>query len=347
VPAGGRLALVHPQVDAVPQLSAATRRRDLGLLLSGAAVSTVGSSLALLAVMVHLEPAGPGWIAAAWGAELLPVVLLAPVVGRIVDRVRNRELLLGAIGLQGVALLLCGLLGVQAPGEGGAVIVGSLVLLGVGTALANPVVAALLPRVSGEEHATRAYGWFSMISQAGFLAGFAVAGVLVDATSERTALLVAAGTTVVMAVAVAFVRTQRLPGPGRAHEAESVRLGFARVRADRVLLVGVAGLGVATLISVLVNVADVFYVLDVIGASPSASAGSSAGRRTRRSGSASTRWCARGPTTPRAAACSAPSAACCRRGTSSAWRRGPASSRSSGRARAWRGRARPRSWSAP
>lgn len=261
---------MHPQVDAVPQLSAATRRRDLGLLLSGAAVSTVGSSLALLAVMVHLEPAGPGWIAAAWGAELLPVVLLAPVVGRIVDRVRNRELLLGAIGLQGVALLLCGLLGVQAPGEGGAVIVGSLVLLGVGTALANPVVAALLPRVSGEEHATRAYGWFSMISQAGFLAGFAVAGVLVDATSERTALLVAAGTTVVMAVAVAFVRTQRLPGPGRAHEAESVRLGFARVRADRVLLVGVAGLGVATLISVLVNVADVFYVLDVIGASPSA-----------------------------------------------------------------------------
>lgn len=248
---------MHPQVDAVPQLSAATRRRDLGLLLSGAAVSTVGSSLALLAVMVHLEPAGPGWIAAAWGAELLPVVLLAPVVGRIVDRVRNRELLLGAIGLQGVALLLCGLLGVQAPGEGGAVIVGSLVLLGVGTALANPVVAALLPRVSGEEHATRAYGWFSMISQAGFLAGFAVAGVLVDATSERTALLVAAGTTVVMAVAVAFVRTQRLPGPGRAHEAESVWLGFARVRADRVLLVGVAGLGVATLISVLVNVGDV------------------------------------------------------------------------------------------
>src|SRR5690606_20380545 len=80
VPAGGRLALVHPQVDAVPQLSAATRRRDLGLLLSGAAVSTIGSSLALLAVMVHLEPAGPGWIAAAWGAELLPVVLLAPVV---------------------------------------------------------------------------------------------------------------------------------------------------------------------------------------------------------------------------------------------------------------------------
>lgn len=252
---------------ATAPLSAAARRRDLGLLLAGAAVSTVGGSLALLAVMVHLEPAGPGWIAAAWAGELVPIVLLAPVVGRIIDRFRNRELLLGAIALQAVALLVCGVLGVRDGGE--AVIIGSLVLLGVGTAVANPVVAALLPRVSGEEHATRAYGWYSMISQAGFLAGFAVAGVLVDATSERTALLLAAATSVVMAGAVAFIRTQRVPDPDAARQGESIWLGFARVRSDRLLLVGVSGLGVATLISVLVNVADVFYVLDDIGATPS------------------------------------------------------------------------------
>lgn len=47
-------------------------------------------------------------------------------------------------------------------------------------------------------------------------------------------------------------------------------LGFARIGTDRLLLVGVSGLGVATLISVLVNVADVFYVLEDIGASASA-----------------------------------------------------------------------------
>lgn len=254
--------------DGAVPLSAAARRRDLGLLLAGAAVSTVGGSLALLAVMVHLEPAGPGWIAAAWAGELVPIVLLAPVVGRIVDRFRNRELLLGAIALQALALLLCGLLGVRDGGE--PVIIGSLVLLGVGTAVANPVVAALLPRVSGEEHATKAYGWYSMISQAGFLAGFAVAGVLVDATSERTALLLAAGTSVIMAVAIAFIRTQRVPDPHAARHGDSMWLGFARIRSDRLLLVGVSGLGVATLVSVLVNVADVFYVLDDIGASPSA-----------------------------------------------------------------------------
>ena len=253
---------------AAPPLSAAARRRDFALLLTGAAVSTVGGSLALLAVMVHLEPAGPGWIAAAWAGELVPIVLLAPVVGRIIDRVRNRELLLSAIALQAVALAVCGLFGVRPGGE--VVIIGSLALLGMGTAVANPVIAALLPRVSGEEHATRAYGWYSMITQAGFLAGFAVAGVLVDATSERTALLLAAATSVVMAAAVAFIRTQRIPAPDGERHGESVWLGFARVRADRVLLVGVSGLGMAVLMSVLVNVAEVFYVLDDIGASASA-----------------------------------------------------------------------------
>jgi predicted MFS family arabinose efflux permease len=262
-------AVVTPDRGAAaPALAPATRRRDLGLLLAGTAVSTVGGSLALLAVMVHLEPSGPGWIAAAWAGELLPVVLLAPVVGRVVDRVRNRELLLGAITLQALALTICGLLGVRAGGE--VVIIGSLVLLGVGTAVANPVIAALLPRVSGEEHATRAYGWFSMISQAGFLAGFAVAGVLVDATSERTALLIAGGASLAMAAAVAFIRTQRVPEPDADRSGGSMWLGFARIRADGFLLVGVTGLGVATLIAVLVNIADVFYVLDEIGASATA-----------------------------------------------------------------------------
>lgn len=246
----------------------AVRRRDLGLLLGGAAVSTIGGSLALLAVMIHLEPAGPGWVAAAWGGELLPIVLLAPFVGRLVDRVRNRELLLAGIGLQALAGLVCAFLGIRPGGE--PVIIASLALLGLGTAVVNPVIAALLPRVSGEENATRAYGWFSMISQAGFLAGFAVAGVLVDATSERTALVLASVASVVMAVAVAFIRTQRVPTPDDARSTGSVWLGFGRIGADRMLLVGVAGLGTATLISVLVNVADVFYVLDDIGASPSA-----------------------------------------------------------------------------
>ena len=243
-------------------------RRDLPLLLGGAAVSTIGGSLTLLAVMVHLRPLGAGWIAASMAAELVPIVLLAPLVGRLVDRLPNRELLLGALGLQAVSVLLAALTGL---GDGSAgILLLALAGVGVGTAVANPTVAALLPRVTGEEGATRAYGWYSAITQAGFLVGFAVAGVLVEATSVRTALLVDAASYLVLAVAIAFLRTQRIPAEHEAHDDASVWLGFLRVRQDRVLLVGVVGLGAAVLATVIVNVAEVFFVLDDIGAGPAA-----------------------------------------------------------------------------
>lgn len=244
-------------------------RRDLPLLLGGAAVSAVGGSLTLLAVMVHLEPRGPGWVAAAMAAELVPVVALAPLAGRLVDRYPNRRLLVAALALQGLSVLVAATVG---PTDGGApVLLAALVCLGVGTTVANPAIAALLPHVAGEAAATRAYGWFSAISQAGFLVGFAVAGVLVEAAGSRAALLVNAGTYAVFAVAAAALRTQRVPDAraGRAARAAAWE-GFRRLGADRLLLVTVTGLAAAILVTIVVNVAGVFYVLDDVGAGPGA-----------------------------------------------------------------------------
>lgn len=242
-----------------------TVRRDLALLLAGAAVSTVGASLTLLAVMVHLADAGAVWIAAAMAAELVPVVLLAPLAGRLVDRVPNRRLLLASLLVQGAAVLAAALVGLERP----ALLIAALVLLGAGSAVTNPVVAALLPHVTGEAGATRAYGWYSAITQAGFLLGFAVSGVLVEATSVRTAILVDAATYVLMAAAVLALRTERRPS---AHDDAhaSVWVGFARLGQDRLLLVGVVGLALAVLATVIVNVAEVFFVLGDIGAGPAA-----------------------------------------------------------------------------
>lgn len=241
-------------------------RHDLPLLLGGTAVSTIGASLTLLAVTIHLRPAGAGWIAAVMAAELVPFVLLAPAVGHLVDRVRNRELLIVAILLQAAGVLVAAFGGLADGRQ--LVLVGALALVGVGSAVVSPTVASLLPRVTGEDGATRAYGWYSAIQQAGFLVGFALAGVLVEATSVRTALLVDAVTYVVMAVAVTALRTQRVP---QAHEAEiGLWVGFDRLRRDRLLLVTVLGLGAAVLATVIVNVAEVFFVLEDIGAGPAA-----------------------------------------------------------------------------
>lgn len=245
-----------------------TVRRDLALLLGGAGVSTVGSSLSMLAVMVHLKPFGAGWIAAAMAAELVPVVLLAPLAGRLVDRVPNRALLLGSLLLQALGLLLGGLVGLR-PGLEGLLLVG-LALVGAGAAVTSPTVAALIPRVTGEHRATAAYGWYSSITQAGFLVGFAVSGILVELTSVGTALLLDAASFVVMAVAVLALRTERIPEPHAEGSEPSLWLGFARIRQDALLLVGVVGVALAVLAIVIVNVAEVFFVLDDIGAGPAA-----------------------------------------------------------------------------
>jgi MFS family permease len=236
------------------------------LLIGGATVSAVGSALTLLAVVLHLRPLGPGWVAAAMAAELVPTIVLAATSGLIVDRVRNRELLVGALLVHAGAIALAAAVGLRPGSEW--LLLAALVVLGTAATLAGPAVAALIPRIAGEERATRAYSWYSVATQAGVLGGFALAGLLVGATSVATALWLDAGSFLVMATAVAFVRTQRVPRPDE-HEAGLSRwAGFVLLRRDRVLLVGVAGLAAAILASIVVNVAEVFFIIGDLGASP-------------------------------------------------------------------------------
>src|SRR4051794_1284398 len=245
-------------------------RRDLALLLGGALVSTAGSSLTVVAVLIHLRPLGSGWVAAAFAAEIIPVVLLAAPAGALVDRVRNRELLVAALAVQAAAVLLATT--ALAPGRQGWLLA-ALAVVGAGTSVASPTIQALLPRISGEQGATRAYGWWSAVNQGGFLAGAALAGVLVETAGVRGALLVDGLSYLVLAGAVALVRTQRHPAreaalAGGERSAGSAWTGLAVLRRDHVLRVGVAGLGLVILASIVVNVAEVFYVLGDLGASP-------------------------------------------------------------------------------
>jgi MFS family permease len=247
-------------------------RRDLALLLGGTLASTAGSALSIVAVLIHLRPLGSGWVAAAFAAEILPVVLLAAPAGALVDRVRNRELLVGALAVQAGAVLLATT--ALVPGRQ-ALLLAALAVVGAGTSVANPTVQALLPRISGEDGATRAYGWWSAVNQGGFLVGAACAGVLVEAVGVRGALVADGLSYLVLAAATTLVRTQRHPSREAAEAGTpdtgdhgSVWAGLTVLRHDRVLRVGVAGLALVILASIVVNVAEVFYVLGDLGASP-------------------------------------------------------------------------------
>lgn len=249
-------------------------RRDLWLLLGGALVSTAGSSMTVVAVLIHLRPLGSGWVAAAFAAEIAPVVLLAAPAGAVVDRVRNRELLAVAALVQAAAVLLA--TQALAPGQQ-ALLLLALAAVGAGTTVATPAITALLPRISGEDGATRAYGWWAAVNQGGFLAGAAVAGVLVQVAGVRGALLADGGSYLVLAVATVLLRTQRHPGREEKAAADpadpaagrgSAWAGVAVLRSDPVLRVGVAGLALVVLASIVVNVAEVFYVLGDLHAGP-------------------------------------------------------------------------------
>src|SRR3954453_6904048 len=217
-------------------------RRDLALLLGGALVSTAGSSLTVVAVLIHLRPLGSGWVAAPCAAEIIPVVLLAAPAGALVDRVRNRELLVAALAVQAAAVLLATT--ALAPGRQ-VLLLAALAVVGAGTSVANPTIQALLPRISGEAGATRAYGWWSAVNQGGFLVGAACAGVLVEAVGIRGALVADGLSCLVLAAATTLVRTQRHPSREAAEAATpgsgdhgSVWAGLTVLRHDGVLRVG-------------------------------------------------------------------------------------------------------------
>jgi MFS family permease len=114
-------------------------------------VSTAGDAAALTALLLRLRPAGAGWVALLLAGELVPFVVLAPVVGRVVDRFETRGvLLLGLVGQAAVAVPLA-LLG------GRSATVALFAVLNALTALVRPATSALIPAIGGPADAARGY----------------------------------------------------------------------------------------------------------------------------------------------------------------------------------------------
>jgi hypothetical protein len=234
--------------------------RDLRLLAAATALSATGDMLlvVVLALRVH-ELTGSGFaVAAQFGALMVPIVLLAPLAGRLVDRVETRRLLL----LVSLA---------QAAVATGLVFADSLVsilaltaLLASGAAVAGPAEAALVPAAVPAEGLARANGRIETARYAGFTAGPLLAGVLTAAGGTDLGLAANAASFAVVALAAALMHVRRTPS---ASAARGDAGGGLRVLADDpVLRVSLtAAVGALLLISGVMT-AEVFYVRDVVGA---------------------------------------------------------------------------------
>ena len=177
---GGAL-VVHERRTAAPMLPAVLLRvrpfgaaATAGFLLTAALLGTLFFITQFVQVTLGSDPLQAGWQVLPWTATLFVV---APLAGRLIDRVGERPLVAGGLALQAVGLLWLAIAagsGYGAVGYGA--LVAPIVLAGIGvsvamTAAQSAAVAAAPPGTVGV-----ASGIYAMSRQVGGVVGIALIG---------------------------------------------------------------------------------------------------------------------------------------------------------------------------
>ncbi|GAA0521600.1 MFS transporter [Paractinoplanes deccanensis] len=238
----------------------ASRWSDVSLVVGSRALSACGDFLAATTLALVLQESGHGGVAVS-GLMLaagLPLVLLAPISGRLADMADSRTIL--AVTAFAQALVCAVLAFTTHP----ALIIALVALLACGLAFTQPVLSALLPEMVRREDLAKASGISQTAGQVGVLIGPALAGILVGQTGARVPLLIDAGTYLALVVAAFAVRTRRRRSPAAGVPAPLVPW---RLRDDRTLAVMVGVLAAIVLGISAINVFDVFFIRETLGAS--------------------------------------------------------------------------------
>ena len=282
-------------------MSFTTRWRDVYLAAGARAVSTCGDFLAATALTLALQQAGAGGttISAVMLAATVPLVVLAPLTGRIADRVDSRIILVATGSVQAVICAALAFAGSPA------LIIALVAALACGLAVTQPTLAALLSAMVRREDLSKAGGINQTAGTLGMLLAPALAGVLVGQFGTRLPLLLDAVTYLALVIAGLLLRTRRGPaadtnGPVAADASGPVAAdasgpvadisgpvadtnGVAadrrgpsggrpgpvawRMRGDRLLTVMVAAVAAVVGGVGAINVVEVFFVRETLGAS--------------------------------------------------------------------------------
>ncbi len=230
----------------------ATRPFFLALLQSA-----LGTGAGYVAIMVvAYDRLGSAWAASlVLLADILPGMVLGPLVGAWLDRHDRRRSAALADGLRAAAL--AGIIVVP-----GAVPMLALALVaGLGNTIFRPAVYGLLPSAVGEERRMAAVALWSAVGDAGMTLGPALAGVCIAVGGASLLLAVDAAAFAGCALLLTRVRLVGCPEqdePEAESLADGVREGVRFVLGDRSvrILVAVTGGGV-TLCAAMMNVAEV------------------------------------------------------------------------------------------
>jgi MFS family permease len=234
--------------------------RDLYVVAGARAASILGNVVAVTALTLDFHDRGIGaWaVAGLLAAGALPIVLLAPLVGLLVDLFDSRKLIVLSSLWQSAACVLLAF--VEQP----QVVLLLVVLNACGTAITNPLFLALVSAMVPERDLAPANSLQQGAVTIAMMAGPAVGGLLTGLTGgARVPLLLDTALFVVVAGVGLLIGTRRRPTPS----APSARAGIAMLFTDRVLGAAVALAVLLPLVVHLIYVAQVYLVRDTFGAS--------------------------------------------------------------------------------
>ena len=237
---------------------------DFRILFSAYAFSCAGDSLALVALTIRAHDlTGSGWaVSAVLISALAPVVLLAPLAGRLIDQ-RETVGIVRAVSLAEVIVAVA-----LAFSTSIVQLVPLTLLLAAGFAITQPGLFALTPDIAGESRLASANGILEFARWGGGVAGPLLAGLLAAGGGTRVALLVDAVTFLVMGLAVGALNIRRQPAGSSGEHPDGARAesGLALVRRDPALRLVVGVLVAMVLAASMVDVAEVFFVKGVLHA---------------------------------------------------------------------------------
>ena len=226
------------------------RLRDFRLVFGAALVSLLGDGMVPVALsFAVLDLTGSatdlGLVLAARSVALVGSLLIGGVVA---DRISRRTVMMGA---DLVRLLAQGVTGVLLVAGHASVaeLVASQACVGAATGFFNPASSGLIPLVAGD-WLQQGNSLRGMAMAAGNIAGPAIAGVLVVATSPGVALLVDAGSYGASALLLAGVKRRMRGGLPPQRFVAELRQGFAEFCARTWVWATVAAMSVINAVAV-------------------------------------------------------------------------------------------------
>ena len=165
-----------------------TAWREVHLAAAAKGFSACGDFLIATTLVLTFQSAGFGGlaVAAVLLATAVPKVLLAPLAGRVADRVDSRRLLVAAgLGQAAIATVL-------SQTDHPVAIVAQVFLLSVGLAVSSPTISALIPAIAQREDLPRAGAISQTASTIGMMTGPALAGFLLGQFAPMVPLLLSA-----------------------------------------------------------------------------------------------------------------------------------------------------------